>query len=1194
MGNTARTTLLHYGGAAVFTALAVLLRWLLDPPLGDHLPLVTLVGAVAAAVWLGGYRPALIAVVFGYLACAYLFIEPRGTLGSTEARHLVGLVAYLVTCSIIIGFGEAMHASRRRADQQQQVVWESQQKFSTFFHASPIAMSIATLPDGVTQDVNPAWERLTGFTRNEAVGKTSIDLGLVPRPQVREQVIKEQRRHGVVRNAEISVVTRSGTPRTVLINLNRVEIDGRPFLLSTNEDITDRKQAEDQLRQSERRERERAGELEALLDAVPTPVFIAHDAECRHISGNQAADLLLRNPRGGEASLSAPDPVRPRHFKAVKDGRELAIHELPAQRAARGEPIKNFEFSIVFEDGAVHQVLGYGTPLFDEQGRPRGAVHVLVDITERKHAEEALRDSERQLVTELADARRLQAVSGRLVAEGDVAALYEQIRDAAAALMRSDAASLQALDPATNELRLLTWAGFAPESAAFWGLVRAASPPTCGAALARGERVVVPDVEACDFLAGTPDLAEYRRSGLRGMQSTPLRARDGRLLGVISTYWRRPHEPPERELRLLDVLARQAADLLERRQAEEALRQSERRLRLALAAARMGIWTLDLDTGTQMRDGNLNRLLGLEPVDTTQPFEEFLTHVHPDDRPGVREAFAASMREGRLLNVEFRVVLPGGAVRWLRDQGDVFGDALIGARRMAGACVDVSDRVEAEARVRASEGRLRQILASATDFAIVTLDAARRVTGWSPGAAAVFGYPEAEMLGRLGDEVFTPEDRAARQPDREAEQARREGRAADERWHVRKGGQRFYASGVMTPLGDGFVKVLRDLTDRKRMEDELREAARRKDEFLAMLGHELRNPLAPLRSLAEVLRRQELDGETLERAHAMMERQVGHLARLVDDLLDVSRITRGLVELRKEPADLAEIAGQAVEMATPAVEGRGHDLNLSLPRKPLRVEGDAARLTQVVFNLLNNAAKYTDPGGKIWLTAEREGEEAVVRVRDNGSGMKAELLPKVFDLFAQGDRALDRSQGGLGLGLTLVRRLVEMHGGTVEARSEGPGKGSEFTLRLPALPAEEAKPPPARPAGPPQAAVQVARALVIDDNLDVAESMTWTLGGLAREIKMVHSGQAALEVAPEFHPDVIVCDIGMPGMDGYETCRRLRQLPGLGEVVIAAVSGYGAEEDRQKSREAGFDRHLVKPIGRAILEELVQSAAKDR
>jgi CheY-like chemotaxis protein len=319
---------------------------------------------------------------------------------------------------------------------------------------------------------------------------------------------------------------------------------------------------------------------------------------------------------------------------------------------------------------------------------------------------------------------------------------------------------------------------------------------------------------------------------------------------------------------------------------------------------------------------------------------------------------------------------------------------------------------------------------------------------------------------------------------------------------------------------------------------------------------------------------------------------VTHLCRLVDDLLDVSRITRGLVELRKEPVALAGVVEQAVEMARPTVEGRRHELTVSLPRAPVVVEGDATRLTQVLFNLVHNAAKYTDPGGRIELRVEQEGGQAVVHVGDNGSGMPADLVPRVFDLFTQGERTPDRSQGGLGLGLALVKQLVELHGGSVAAHSEGPGKGSELVVRLPALPAEiAAATPPAQPTSAAAAGMQVGRVLVVDDNPDVAESLTWMLEGLAREVKMTHSGAEAIEVATAFRPDVILCDLGMPGMDGYEVARRLRQESGLAHVLLAALSGYGEEEARRRSKEAGFDRHLVKPIDRTTLEELLRATA---
>jgi PAS domain S-box-containing protein len=508
---------------------------------------------------------------------------------------------------------------------------------------------------------------------------------------------------------------------------------------------------------------------------------------------------------------------------------------------------------------------------------------------------------------------------------------------------------------------------------------------------------------------------------------------------------------------------------------------------------------------------------------------------------------------------------------------------------------DVTERRDAENARREAETRFTEMVKNVRDHSIFLTDPNGVITSWNVAAERVMGYTGAEAVGRHFSLIFTPEDLERGLPEWELRTAREEGRAEDERWHVRKDGGRFWALGIVTPLRDdggrltGFSKILRDITDRKRMEEALRDADRRKDEFLAMLGHELRTPLAPLRGVIDTLRRQRLDGDALERAYAMMDRQVAHLGRLVDDLLDVSRISRGLVDVRKEPIGIAQVADQAVEMANPAIEGRGHELSVALPRKPLRVAGDAARLTQVVFNLLNNAAKYTEPGGRIWLSVERAGDDAVVRVRDNGSGMSPTLLPKVFDLFAQGERTLDRSQGGLGLGLTLVKRLVEMHGGTVEALSPGVGEGSEFVVRLPALPAEAEKRPAAAPPGVSQPSVQVGRALVVDDNFDVAEALTWLLRGLAREVRMAQSGAEAVETVRDWRPELVLCDIGMPGMNGYETCRRLRQAPGMAGVLIAAVSG---DDVRRQSQEAGFDRHLVKPIGWETLEELIRSAVK--
>jgi CheY-like chemotaxis protein/anti-sigma regulatory factor (Ser/Thr protein kinase) len=356
-----------------------------------------------------------------------------------------------------------------------------------------------------------------------------------------------------------------------------------------------------------------------------------------------------------------------------------------------------------------------------------------------------------------------------------------------------------------------------------------------------------------------------------------------------------------------------------------------------------------------------------------------------------------------------------------------------------------------------------------------------------------------------------------------------------------------------------------------------------------MLAHELRNPLAPIRNAAQLLKRLGPPAPELQWARDVIERQAGHLGRLVDDLLDVSRITQGKITLRKEKLDLVQVIGGALEASRPLIEERRHRLNVSLPEHPLGVEGDPTRLTQVVANLLNNAAKFTPEGGRIWLAAEASDGQVVLRVRDTGAGIAADLLPHVFDLFRQADRSLDRSQGGLGVGLTLVRSLVELHGGSVEARSEGQECGSEFVVRLPALPAHTEVSRAATVTTNNAHADARYRILVVDDNVDSAESIALLLELSGHQVRMAHDGPTALEVAGSFRPEVIVLDIGLPGMDGYEVARRLRHGGAMREALLIALTGYGQEEDRKRSQAAGFDHHLIKPVDTVVLQNLIAS-----
>jgi signal transduction histidine kinase/DNA-binding response OmpR family regulator len=374
-----------------------------------------------------------------------------------------------------------------------------------------------------------------------------------------------------------------------------------------------------------------------------------------------------------------------------------------------------------------------------------------------------------------------------------------------------------------------------------------------------------------------------------------------------------------------------------------------------------------------------------------------------------------------------------------------------------------------------------------------------------------------------------------------------------------------------------------------RLYHDVRQADRQKNEFLSMLAHELRNPLAPICNAVHVLRLRGLDQPELRWARDVIDRQVKHMTRLVDDLLDLSRITRGKIRLKLEPIEISAIVAQAVEASRPVIEARRHHIELKVPSEPLWVNGDSARLAQVLTNLLNNAAKYTEEGGKIWLSIQRDEGMVVLRVRDNGIGIPRDMIAAVFDLFTQVDRALDRSEGGLGIGLTLVRRLVEMHGGTVAAQSDGLGHGSEFIVRLPehalqSAPALPASAPTSISAPPPQ-----RRVLLVDDNVDSADSLGMLLRLNGYEVHVVHDGPAALEAARNLTPDFVVLDIGLPGMDGFEVARRLRVMPQTQEVLLIAVTGYGQTEDRARSFQAGFDHHLVKPVEFSTLHELLLS-----
>jgi len=412
----------------------------------------------------------------------------------------------------------------------------------------------------------------------------------------------------------------------------------------------------------------------------------------------------------------------------------------------------------------------------------------------------------------------------------------------------------------------------------------------------------------------------------------------------------------------------------------------------------------------------------------------------------------------------------------------------------------------------------------------------------------------------------------------------------------RPDGRRVTALAHANPLHNeagvliGAVNVLIDISDRKRAEDALRDADRAKNEFLATLAHELRNPLAPIRAAVKILQLKAKPTPDTQSALDVIERQTRQMTRLIDDLLDVARITSNKLELRREQVDLNAILDAAVETSRPLIEQRGHELILKAPAKPIHMDGDLVRLAQVISNLLNNAAKYTERGGRIWLTASRKGDEAIIRVRDTGIGIPAEVLPNIFEMFNQADRSAG-GPGGLGIGLTLVKRLVEMHGGTIHAQSEGRGKGSEFVMRVP-LTSSRAALPHVRQRTVGKRTTEKCepiRILVVDDNEDSAESLGMLMKVLGNEVRVAHDGPAAIDLANEFEPRVILLDIGLPTLNGYETAKQIRQQPWGSQAVLIAVTGWGETVDRQRSKKAGFDHHLVKPVDPDVLTNLLAS-----
>jgi PAS domain S-box-containing protein len=517
---------------------------------------------------------------------------------------------------------------------------------------------------------------------------------------------------------------------------------------------------------------------------------------------------------------------------------------------------------------------------------------------------------------------------------------------------------------------------------------------------------------------------------------------------------------------------------------------------------------------------------------------------------------------------------------------------------------DLTERKHLEEAMRQSEERFRLLVDGVVDYAIYMLTPDGIVSSWNGGARRITGYEADEIIGRHFSNFYESQDIVAGKPWVELATAREHGRAEDESWRVRKDGTRFWARVVVTALHDGegslrgFAKVTQDLTERRHAQA-LEDASIRLNSFIAVLAHELRNPLAPIRNAAMLLERMRPGDKDFALTTGILLRQTAHLTRIVDDLLDISRVTRGTLDIEKKPVDLRSVVARAVEAATPALQEAGHTLDVRLPEEHVRVLGDELRLSQAVMNVLNNAIRYTDAGGRITidLSAHRDNEataRAVLSIRDTGQGIEPEMMGAIFGMFTQGRASARHAQTGMGVGLALARSIVELHQGKIEAKSAGRGLGSEFAFELPLLPETEHvdDAPPAVPEVAQPMTEQPRRVLVVDDNVDAATTLATLLRRLGHDVQVVHSGADALRVFEGYRPQIILLDVGMPGMNGLEVARRVRERGKKPDPLIVAVTGWGKPDDVERAREAGFDHHLLKPVEEHELRNVIEAGAQ--
>ncbi|HWT72804.1 MAG TPA: PAS domain S-box protein, partial [Oxalicibacterium sp.] len=877
----------------------------------------------------------------------------------------------------------------------------------------------------------------------------------------------------------------------------------------------------------------------------------------------------------GVGDLDVPPERWAQHFNLFRpDGQTLLkMEEVPLMRALRGEQVHDVEIIIAANNGRRRIALVSGSPLLAADGQQLGAVVSMHDITAQRQAEIDRQHAAREQI------RREEAeVLAQRIRENE-----ERVRLAA------DAAEL-GIWTWDVQLRSASWDN--DRMYEIFGL------PKSAAALGPTEfyaDIIHPD-----------DVAAYKRTLASSLES-------GKRFHFEGRFHRRPNgelrwfeftgllhrDSDGRPLKVIGT----AADITQRKEAQAALMDAKARMESVLTTGEIATWIYDLRAGRVTIDRDMAYLFGLSEADAANgSFQSYINAVHPDDRPHVARQLRESIATGALFQVDYRVRSIDGGYRSVIARGKPEYDNDGMPLRLPGVIIDITRQKEMEQALTISQERYRALFESIDEgFCLIELlfdedgkTVDYRFLETNPAFEKHTGLTHAE--GRTILELAPGQDphwfeiygRVARTG--EAMRFVNESTPLH-RWYD------VYASPFGEPGSNQVAILFSDVTEQKKADENLQravadlaEANRRQTEFLATLAHELRNPLAPIRTGLEVMRLSARNPDALARIQDMMQRQVSVMARLIDDLLDIARINSGKLVLQKENVDLKNIIANAVETTLPHIEAAQHTLRQHIPDEALPVNVDPVRMAQVFGNLLANAAKYTPSKGHITLTAVREAQHVEITITDTGIGIPADSLTKVFDMFAQVGRSSDSAQGGLGIGLSLVRQLVQMHGGSVSVTSRGVGSGSSFTVRLPLQNGAVSQSDKAASALTAATAGSL-RILVADDNRDAAEILTVLLQIHGHVTQTVYDGEQALRAAADFHPDIVFLDIGMPSLDGLETARAMRRIPGMARAVLVALTGWATEEDRMRSRLAGFDHHLAKPVSVERLNELLSDPA---